>query len=56
MVKKKAVIEGIFDIDDSKDAIHILKSLDIDVDEDFLLVKREILVLVKVYVKLITKL
>lgn len=42
MVKKKAVIEGIFDIDESKDAIHILKNMDIDVDEDFLLVKREI--------------
>lgn len=40
--EKKAVIEGIFDIDESKDAIHILKNMDIDVDEDFLLVKREI--------------
>ena len=40
--EKKAIIEGIFDIDDSKDAINILESLAIDVDEDFLLVKREI--------------
>ena len=29
--------------------------MDIDVDEDFLLVKREILALVKVFVKLIIK-
>ncbi len=35
MVKKKAIIEGIFDIDESKDAINILESLAIDVDEDF---------------------
>ena len=40
--EKKAIIEGIFDIDESKDAIKILESLAIDVDEDFLLVKREI--------------
>lgn len=40
--EKKAVIEGIFDIDESKDAISILENLSIDVDEDFLLVKREI--------------
>lgn len=40
--EKKAIIEGIFDIDESKDAIKILESLTIDVDEDFLLVKREI--------------
>ena len=40
--EKKAIIEGIFDIDESKDAIKILESLGIDVDEDFLLVKREI--------------
>ena len=40
--EKKAIIEGIFDIDESKDAINILESLAIDVDEDFLLVKREI--------------
>ncbi|BGE82357.1 DNA repair protein RecN [Staphylococcus petrasii] len=40
--EKKAIIEGIFDIDNSKDAISVLKSLDIDIDEDFLLVKREI--------------
>ncbi|MCJ1668121.1 DNA repair protein RecN [Staphylococcus sp. NRL 19/737] len=40
--EKKAIIEGIFDIDNSKDAISILKSLDIDIDEDFLIVKREI--------------
>lgn len=40
--EKKAIIEGIFDIDDSKEAISILEALDIDIDEDFLLVKREI--------------
>ena len=40
--EKKAVIEGIFDIDESKDAISILEDLSIDIDEDFLLVKREI--------------
>ncbi|OAX03064.1 DNA repair protein RecN [Staphylococcus epidermidis] len=40
--EKKAIIEGIFDIDESKDTINILESLAIDVDEDFLLVKREI--------------
>lgn len=40
--EKKAIIEGIFDIDDSKEAISILHDLSIDVDEDFLLVKREI--------------
>ncbi|MCG3413003.1 DNA repair protein RecN [Staphylococcus massiliensis] len=39
---KKATIEGIFDIDNAKDAIAILKDMDIDVDEDFLIVKREI--------------
>ncbi|MDW3796168.1 DNA repair protein RecN [Staphylococcus saprophyticus] len=38
--EKKAIIEGIFDIDESKEAISILEALDID--EDFLLVKREI--------------
>ena len=54
--EKKAVIEGIFDIDESKDAIHILKNMDIDVDEDFLLVKRgNFSALVKVFVKLIIK-
>ncbi len=42
MVKKRLSSKGIFDIDESKDAIHILKNMDIDVDEDFLLVKREI--------------
>ncbi|MFJ6458346.1 DNA repair protein RecN [Staphylococcus capitis] len=40
--EKKAIIEGIFDIDESKDAISILEDLSIDIDEDFLLVKREI--------------
>ncbi|MDU4857715.1 MAG: DNA repair protein RecN [Staphylococcus haemolyticus] len=40
--EKKAIIEGIFDIDESKDVIHILHNLDIESDEDFLLVKREI--------------
>lgn len=33
-----------FDIDNSKEAISVLNELDIDIDEDFLLVKREILV------------
>lgn len=40
--EKKAIIEGIFDIDESKDVIHILHNFDIEIDEDFLLVKREI--------------
>ena len=40
--EKKAIIEGIFDIDESKEAISILRDLSIDIDEDFLLVKREI--------------
>ncbi|MCC4219723.1 DNA repair protein RecN [Staphylococcus saprophyticus] len=40
--EKKAIIEGIFDIDESKEAVSILEALDIDIDEDFLLVKREI--------------
>ena len=40
--EKKAIIEGIFDIVNSKDAIHVLQDLNIDIDEDFLLVKREI--------------
>lgn len=40
--EKKVIIEGIFDIDESKDVINILELLVIDVDEDFLLVKREI--------------
>lgn len=40
--EKKAIIEGIFDIDNSKEAISVLNKLDIDIDEDFLLVKREI--------------
>ena len=40
--EEKGIIEGIFDIDESKDVIHILHNLDIEIDEDFLLVKREI--------------
>lgn len=40
--EKKAIIEGIFDIDNSKEAISVLNELYIDIDEDFLLVKREI--------------
>ncbi len=40
--EKRLSSKVIFDIDESKDAIHILKNMDIDVDEDFLLVKREI--------------
>ena len=47
--EKKAIIEGIFDIDESKDVIHILHNLDIEIDEDFLLVKKY-LALVKVFV------
>ena len=31
----KSDIEGIFDIDESKDVIHILHNLDIEIDEDF---------------------
>lgn len=53
--EKKAIIEGIFDIDNSKDAIQVLQDLNIDIDEDFLLVKREILVLAKVSAELIIK-
>ncbi|WP_251520716.1 MULTISPECIES: DNA repair protein RecN [Staphylococcus] len=40
--EKKSIIEGIFDIDESKEAISLLHDLSIDIDEDFLLVKREI--------------
>ncbi|EJD8481065.1 TPA: DNA repair protein RecN [Staphylococcus pseudintermedius] len=40
--EKKAIIEGIFDIDDAKDAIRQLEALGIDINEDFLIVKREI--------------
>lgn len=40
--EKKAIIEGIFDIDNSKEAITILEYLSIDTTEDFLIVKREI--------------
>ncbi|MBF7024305.1 DNA repair protein RecN [Staphylococcus kloosii] len=40
--EKKAIIEGIFDIDNSKEAISILEDLSIDTTEDFLIVKREI--------------
>ncbi|EGQ3901852.1 DNA repair protein RecN [Staphylococcus pseudintermedius] len=40
--EKKAIIEGIFDIDDAKDAIRQLETLRIDINEDFLIVKREI--------------
>ncbi|HEC2146468.1 TPA: DNA repair protein RecN [Staphylococcus delphini] len=40
--EKKAIIEGIFDIDDAKDAIRQLGTLGIDINEDFLIVKREI--------------
>ncbi|MBI5975322.1 DNA repair protein RecN [Staphylococcus canis] len=39
---KKAIIEGIFDIDNAKEAIEVLKALNIDINEDFLIVKREI--------------
>ncbi|MDT3959477.1 DNA repair protein RecN [Staphylococcus kloosii] len=40
--EKKAIIEGIFDIDNSEEAITILEDLSIDTTEDFLIVKREI--------------
>lgn len=40
--EKKAIIEGIFDIDDAKDAIRQLETLGIDINEVFLIVKREI--------------
>ncbi|EGQ3806553.1 DNA repair protein RecN [Staphylococcus pseudintermedius] len=40
--EKKAIIEGIFDIDDAKDAIRQFETLGIDINEDFLIVKREI--------------
>lgn len=40
--EKKAIIEGIFDIDDAKDAIRQLETLGIDINEDFLIVKRDI--------------
>lgn len=40
--EKKAIIEGIFDIDDAKDAIRQLETLGIDINEDFLIVKRVI--------------
>ncbi|MDM8328550.1 AAA family ATPase, partial [Staphylococcus felis] len=39
---KKAIIEGVFDIDNANEAIEVLKTLGIDVNEDFLIVKREI--------------
>ncbi|UXR68697.1 MULTISPECIES: DNA repair protein RecN [unclassified Staphylococcus] len=40
--EKKAIIEGLFDIDNAKEAIHMLSELGIDINEDFLIVKREI--------------
>lgn len=40
--EKKATIEGIFDIDNNPAVIETLKTLEIDADEDFLIVKREI--------------
>lgn len=39
---KKAIIEGVFDIDNANEAIEVLETLGIDVNEDFLIVKREI--------------
>lgn len=54
-MERKAIIEGIFDIDNSKEAISVLNELDIDIDEDFLLVK-EIFSSGKVFVVLIIKL
>ncbi|WP_281198412.1 DNA repair protein RecN [Staphylococcus schleiferi] len=40
--EKKAIIEGIFDIDHAEEAIQELNTLGIDINEDFLIVKREI--------------
>ncbi|MDR5602267.1 DNA repair protein RecN [Staphylococcus coagulans] len=40
--EKKAIIEGIFDIDHAVEAIQELNALGIDINEDFLIVKREI--------------
>ncbi|QLK86098.1 DNA repair protein RecN [Staphylococcus sp. 17KM0847] len=40
--EKKAIIEGLFDIDNAQEAIQMLDHLGIDTDEDFLIVKREI--------------
>ncbi len=40
--EKKAIIEGIFDIDHAEEAIQKLNALGIDINEDFLIVKREI--------------
>ena len=40
--EQKSTIEGVFDIDNVPNVNKILQNLDIDVDEDFLFVKREI--------------
>ncbi|MBV5190491.1 DNA repair protein RecN [Staphylococcus chromogenes] len=40
--EKKAIIEGIFDIDHAKEAHIVLEQIGIDLSEDFLIVKREI--------------
>ncbi|PTJ90939.1 DNA repair protein RecN [Staphylococcus simulans] len=40
--EKKATIEGIFDIDNNPEVIRTLNELEVDTDEDFLIVKREI--------------
>ncbi|UEX89109.1 DNA repair protein RecN [Staphylococcus ratti] len=40
--EKKAIIEGIFDIDHAREAHQILDDIGIDLTEDFLIVKREI--------------
>ncbi|ALN76488.1 MULTISPECIES: DNA repair protein RecN [Staphylococcus] len=40
--EKKAIIEGIFDVDNAKEAHHVLEEIGIDLSEDFLIVKREI--------------
>ncbi|MGV3224088.1 DNA repair protein RecN [Staphylococcus hyicus] len=40
--EKKAIIEGVFDIDNAKDAHYVLEDIGIDLSEDFLIVKREI--------------
>lgn len=54
-MERKSNYRRDFDIDNSKEAISVLNELDIDIDEDFLLVK-EILVREKVFVVLIIKL
>ena len=55
-MERKSNYRRDFDIDNSKEAISVLNELDIDIDEDFLLVKEKFLVREKVFVVLIIKL